>query len=138
MPAIDNCEPQIVHAVEKDGWMVIDQPYLLHFPRERGYVLADLRLQRVDSSAQIIVLEVKCFHQRSKWLEDFYHAIGQYMTYRTVMQLKKIDVPLYLAVPSEVYNTFFQRNVIQETVRRNGIHILAVNLETEEIDLWVT
>jgi hypothetical protein len=44
MPAFDQCHEQVVHALEKEGCQIADEPYRLAFPPRVGYV--DLRLSR--------------------------------------------------------------------------------------------
>jgi hypothetical protein len=137
MPATDNCEPQIIRALEKASWDVVDKPYTIFLPQEKGFVLADLRLQHRVTKQRMIVVEVKCFNSGQPVVDEFYRAVGQYWMYRSGIRLKQIDYPVYLAVPSHIYATFFQRAVIQNIIHESGIKILVVNLEKEEIMQWL-
>jgi hypothetical protein len=61
MPAIDDCEPQMIRALEKSGWRVIDHPLTLRNVLGRNHVYADLRLEQIVTGQQIIVVEVNAF-----------------------------------------------------------------------------
>jgi hypothetical protein len=137
VPALDNCEPQIIRALDKDGWLVIDHPLTIRNALGRNHVYADLRLRQTNTGQQIIVVEVKCFPDARSVLEEFYHAIGQYQVYRNALELNQMDVPLYLAVPLPVYADFFQRTLIQKTLGEVKVKLLVVDLENEVIVQWV-
>ena len=79
MPAQDACEPQIIRALEKAGWQMIARTVPIYLEHKR-VVYADLSLQR--ERQQIIVVEVKCFSEKRPLLDQFYHAVGQYLFYR--------------------------------------------------------
>lgn len=86
IPAVDNCEPQVIRALEKAGWRVIGKPFTLRI-REHDF-FADLQLERIEDSAnQIIVVEVKCFSDENAVAHDLQQAIGHYITYRAVLKI---------------------------------------------------
>jgi hypothetical protein len=82
MPAIDECEPQMLRALAKDDWAVINQPLTLRSGIARKQLFADLYLQKMTTKEQIIVVEIKCFPESRSRIDKFYHAIGQYQVYR--------------------------------------------------------
>jgi hypothetical protein len=45
MPALDHCQPAVVRALEKAGWLVIDQPLTIRNVIGRRHIYADLRLK---------------------------------------------------------------------------------------------
>lgn len=135
MPARDVCEPQVVAALEKAGWVVTNQPYTIGLNRVE-YAYADLRLRYVRDSRSIIVVEVKCFATATTYTDDFYHAVGQYLTYRAILRLKGVDEPLYLAVPLHFYDEITQRAVMQSVITDAKIS-LVVDLDDEEIVSWI-
>lgn len=116
MPAIDQCEPQVIRAFEKAGWIIINQPFTIRVAAHEG-IIADLRLQSTITAEEIIVIEVKCFADERSWLDDFYRAVGQYLVYRNGTALLGLSSPLFLAIPNNVYETFFQRKMIQATIK---------------------
>jgi XisH protein len=60
MPAIDQCEPAVINALQKAGWVVTHQPLFLRLDSHEA-IYADLRLQHQQDNQAIIILEVKCF-----------------------------------------------------------------------------
>jgi Holliday junction resolvase-like predicted endonuclease len=91
MPAIDKCEENIIKALEKEGWDVLDKPYQIKFAKKR-YVYADLGLINRDNE-KIIIVEVKCFP--SAPLDSFYGAVGQYISYRLMLKRDLIDSEIF-------------------------------------------
>jgi hypothetical protein len=138
MPAIDQCEPQVIEALRKAGWVATHQPFAIRIDkRKKGYVYADLRLSHPGDHQTIIVTEVKCFaDNRSLW-DDFYQATGQYLVYRNALALNNIKAPLYLAIPSQVYESFFQEPLVRATIQETGVKIIAVALEQAEVVTWM-
>lgn len=137
MPAIDQCEPQVVRAFEKAGWVITDEQFPIYVSK-REFVFADLRIQHVAESQTILVVEVKCFSSKRSLLDEFYHAVGQYAVYRNALRLAGINVNLYLSVPSHIYDTFFDRAMVNETIKDVRIKMVVVDLEREEIVSWIS
>jgi hypothetical protein len=137
MPAIDQCEPEIIEALEKAGYLVTTRPYPIRTGYKMEYVFADLRLKHAASNREIIVVEVKCFASgRLRWSE-FYGAVGQYIVYRNGLQLRRKKASVYIAVPSHIYNTFFQRILVQAALRDAKVQLIVVNVDTREIEQWI-
>lgn len=85
MSALDACEPQIIRALEKDGWQIVAKPYQIKI--DRRIVFADFSARHVngDSEHFIVVMEVKCFTNPKTDLTELYTAIGQYQLYLTAL-----------------------------------------------------
>lgn len=130
MPAIDVCEPQVIRALEKAGWKLSVKTYPIEY-RSQRYVYADLVFEQAER--QMIVVEVKCFTREEEDLDEFYRAVGQYLLYRNALQLQKLEFPLYLVVPQQVYERFFILSSVGATVKDARMSIIIVNLEREEI-----
>lgn len=139
MPAIDQCEEQVVRALEKSGWLVTHQPFAIRINKSRaGYVYADLRLRQKTDNQTIIVVEVKCFASTRTQLDEFYQAVGQYVSYRNALTINGMQLPVYLSVPSSVYTTFFQIPLIAAVVADIQIKLVVIDLEKEEITQWIS
>jgi hypothetical protein len=133
MPAIDSCEPAVIHALQKEGWRIVKHSVPIKLGQR--LILADLRLQRGDE--QIIVVEVKCFRDYREVIADLYTAIGQYMLYRNGLARMGIYAPLYLAIPHTIYQEIFQIDVVQDTVLDAKIRLIAVDLVNEVVIQWL-
>ena len=140
MPAIDHCEPAIVRALQRAGWVVTDQPLTIRADTGRlGYIYADLRLQQnVTDGDAIVVVEVKCFESADRFLDDFYRAVGQYIVYRNAIRLQGETIPVYLALPWIPFQRYFGSKLIQAALDDVRIDLIVVNLDTEEIVQWIT
>jgi len=138
MPAYDNCEPQIINALQKDGWRIISKPYMIRTNKHTAY--ADFSMQRGVNgrTEQIIVLEVKCFANPKTDLQELYTAIGQYGFYREVLRKKQRPLPLYLALPDSAYERLISDLNIKALLKDASVKMVIVNLEQEEIVEWIT
>ncbi|HRF95979.1 MAG TPA: element excision factor XisH family protein, partial [Aggregatilineales bacterium] len=76
MPAIDVCQPQIIRALEKDGWRV----YLrnAHFYNDGESIYIDLGIEKSHppNENQHLFIEIKCFPEK-RTLSELYLALGQ-------------------------------------------------------------
>ena len=138
MPALDNCEPQMINAFKKAEWNIRYHPFSIPTLMGNRHVFADLCLYNAATGKNIIVVEIKCFPPERSQLDEFYHGIGQYQVYGIALELNHIDVPLYLAVPQSVYEAFFQHQLIKTALERLAIRLVVVNLETEEVTQWIS
>lgn len=136
MPAIDQCEPQVIRALQKQGWIVTRRPFAIRLGKGES-IYADLRLVSAQDQRVIIVVEVKCFSEKRSILDEFYHAVGQYLFYRDVLVLKNINTPIYLSVPLNIYDTFFNRETVKTVVQNAQIKVIVVDLENEEVVSWL-
>lgn len=65
-------------------------------------------------------------------------ALGQFINYRTALRAEEPSRNLYLAVPLVTYNDFFNLPFIQTVVNENKLKLIIYNLETEEIEQWIS
>lgn len=136
--ATDACEPQIIRALEKDGWAIRNRPYSIRI-RTGESVLADFAVQRQIGTLvqQVIIFEVKCFANPNADLHEFYATLGQYLYYRTALELAKVYEPIYLAIPQQAYQRLMIRQVASAVLRDFGVKLIVVDVETEEITQWI-
>ena len=134
MPAFDSCHPQVVRALEKDGWTISSDQFLIRIDRSHR-VYIDIEAQHFNA-ASIMVVEVKCFQDVEAETSDLYAAIGQYMVYRNLLERSNLNIPLYLAIPIEAYLGVFNRMAFPLIVQ-NHVKMIVVDLEREVIDQWL-
>ena len=138
MPAIDRCEPQMIRAFQKSGWIVTHQPFAIKVDKTRtGYIFADLRLQRSIDHQSIIVVEVKCFESTRTALDEFYQAVGQYIVYRNALSANQILAPVYLAIPLIAYENFLLGELVQAVLKDIHMDLIVIDLEKEEVVEWI-
>ena len=133
MSALDKCHPQVVRAVEKDGWTVSPLPFTLIIDR-RNRVFIDIEAHQ--NNQQIMIVEVKCFSNSAIETTDLYSAVGQYMIYRHLLESKNLSYPLYLAVPKHAYEGIIQR-MAMTFMQKNDVKLIVVDLDDEVITRWM-
>jgi hypothetical protein len=121
-------------ALQKDGWIITDDPY----PLTSGNVdmLIDLgaeRLLAAEREGQRIAVEVKSFAGTSN-ISEFHTAHGQYIDYRYA--LEDVD-PNRLLYPIEPMPSFFTLQFIQKVIQRSQLRLLIYDPEQEVITQWL-
>jgi hypothetical protein len=132
VPAIDDCQVQIIRAMQKAGWTVSPKPYVLRLDRKYRLHI-DLEAQNDDK--HIVLIEVKCFSDTKAETVDLYHALGQYLIYRSLLKQQNLELELFLAVPNHAYRSVFAR-MGMPSIEENDVKIIVVDIEREEILEW--
>ncbi|CBN53781.1 MULTISPECIES: XisH family protein [Kamptonema] len=136
MPAKDAFHEVVKTALQKDGWQITHDPYTLQAGTLELYI--DLGAEKVvaaQKDGQKIAVEIKSFIGPSK-ISEFYTALGQFISYRAALQQQEADRILYLAIPSNVYHSFFTMGFIHSLVKQNKIYLIIYNIEREAIAQW--
>ncbi len=129
MPTEDICQPQVVTALKKDGWIITGQQvYLL---KGEHAIFIDIEAAKQPQHAFI---EVKCFPENNTSTE-FYIAVGQYLVYRQILSTQKPQHRLYLAMPQVVYEML--TDVHRDTLGDNHVKLIVVNIEEEVVAQWI-
>ena len=108
MSAKDIFHEIVKQALEKENWVVTDDPLKLKFGNVNFQI--DLGAERVlaaQRAGEKIAVEIKSFLNPSA-ITDFYAALGQFLSYRLAIEAIEPDRILYMAVPLDTYRTFFQ------------------------------
>jgi hypothetical protein len=136
MPQKDVIHEAVKHALMKDGWTILADPYTITFRRSQLY--ADLCAERqIDQQAKrVIVVEVKSFRGASA-LHDFHAALGQYITYRDLLAEMELPFQVYLAMSQEAYRTVFGLDAVEAITRRERLLLLVINARREEVIEWI-
>ncbi len=136
MSAKDAFHEVVKTALQKDGWQITHDPYTLQAGTLELYI--DLGAEKVvaaEKDGQKIAVEIKSFTGPSK-ISQFYTALGQFISYRSALQQQENERILYLAVPGNVYDSFFTMGFIQSLVKQNQIHLIVYDIEQEAIAQW--
>ena len=123
-------------ALEKEGWQVTDDPLKLRY--KGANLEIDLGAERVfaaERDGERIAVEVKTFASRSA-LNEFHAALGQYINYRRALQSLQPDRRLYLAIPQDAFETFFQLPFTQEAIEADQVALLVYEPSAEVIVEW--
>jgi XisH protein len=120
-------------ALEKDHWQITDDP--LKIVVGADFMLIDLAAERLllaERGQEFIAVEIKGLSQTSS-IHQFHAVLGQYLNYRLALRLTYPQYKLYLAVPEETFNTFYQREFSQLVIQEHHIAIMVYDVENEVI-----
>jgi XisH protein len=135
MSAIDNCQPQVIQALEKEGWSI--SPRQFRVQTDDRSIFIDLKASRQMNGRQanILLAEVKCFPEGGTNPEIFL-AFGQYIVYRSILNQENVSFPLYLTIPKIIFDVVFD-STIMRAVSDNRIKLVIINLDIKEVVQWI-
>ena len=123
-------------ALEKDGWLITNDPLVLTFKEVNLEIdLAAERLIAAERNAEKIAVEIKSFLGKSA-ISEFHTALGQYLNYRAALAELQPERRLYLGIPSDAFHSFFQLSFTRDAVRMHQIALIVYNPATEVIEAW--
>jgi hypothetical protein len=127
----------VKRALEKQNWVITADPLRLEFGGVGFQVdLAAERLLAANRADEKIAVEIKSFLNPSA-ITDFYAALGQFLSYRLALTATEPDRVLYLAVPSDAYETFFQLPFSEAAIAQYQVKLMVYDSTTEEISQWI-
>ena len=138
MSAKDLFHNVVKTALQKDNWQITHDPFHLKIEGNID-MYVDLGADKIlaaEKDLQKIAVEIKSFLGTST-ISEFHTAIGQYINYRYALEKLESERVLYLAVPLNTYNIFFQRPFIQSIIYRSQINLLVYDIKKEEIIKWL-
>lgn len=125
-------------ALEKELWIITDDP--LQVKTDLATLEIDLGAEQnllgAEQGGLKIAVEIKSFLSGSP-ISEWHTALGQFINYRDALADTQPDRKLYLAVPIDTYNSFFQSQFIQQSVRRHQIALLSYSPVQEIIVQWL-
>lgn len=135
--AKDKFHDAVKNALIKEDWTITDDPLFLQFGGVDLYVdLGAEKLIAAQKENQKIAIEVKSFLSYSV-ISDFHQAVGQVMNYRLILQREDPGRVLYLAVPLDVYESFFKLEFTQIAIADYRFKLIVYDIEQEAIALWI-
>jgi XisH protein len=70
-------------------------------------------------------------------MTDFYSALGQFLSYRLALESLEPDRLLYMAVPLDAYQTFFQLDFTKAAIKSYKILLIVYDIDNEVIVKWI-
>ena len=137
--AKDVFHQQVRKALEKDGWVITHDPFTIRIS-EAIKLQIDLAAENViaaERASEKIAVEIKSFIGDSD-ISAFHTALGQYLNYCQALEEQEPDRIVYLAVPFETYQGFFQLPFIQRALRRYQVQLIIYDPKLEEIKQWIS
>jgi XisH protein len=137
MSARDIFHEAVKCGLVKDGWTITKDPLELEW--EGVTVKIDIaadRLISADRGDEKIAIEIKSFISPSA-ISDFHTALGQCLNYQIMLEVHEPDRNLYLAIPIDAYENFFQTRFAQVAIARYHLSLIVYNPILEEIVKWI-
>lgn len=124
-------------ALENDNWIITDDP--LDLTVGEVTLFADLGAEQVLGAKrdnEKIAVEIKSFLDQSP-VSEFHKALGQYENYRLSLEELDPNRILWLAIPDEAWNGFFQRPFIKKAIQRYGISLIIFDPNDKSVVQWI-
>mgnify|MGYP003446278964 CR=1 FL=1 len=138
MAARDLFHDAVKVALQKENWVITDDPLKMEAGGAKFEIdLGAERLLAAERAGEKIAVEIKTFLSDSP-ITDYHAALGQFLNYRLVLELKDPDRRLYLAIPVAVHEAFFQREFLQISVERYQINRIVYDPLNEVILQWIS
>ncbi len=137
MPAKDIYHDVVKKALEKDRWMITDDPLKLKVGvRDLFIDLGAKQLLAAEKGERKIAVEIKSFIGLSP-VKDLENALGQYTLYSDILEESEPDRVLYLAIRQETYNDLFEEPIGKILLRKSRLRLLVFDSGREEILQWI-
>lgn len=125
-------------ALINDGWSITHDPYPLRkWNPDWEIDLGAEKMIAAEKGSEKIAVEIKSFLAAS-FGNEFHTILGQYINYCLGLSQIEPERILYLAVPSNIWETEFQRSGIQFSVNSMKVKIIVYDLEAKKIEKWIT
>ncbi|MBD2280882.1 MAG: fatty-acid synthase [Dolichospermum sp. DEX189] len=124
--------------LEKDGWIITDDPLILVIGET--LLKADLGAEKLftaEKEGRKIAVEIKDF-DASSVISELEKTMGQLQLYQWALEEQEPERQLFLAISQAVYISQFQRPIFQIAIQRNKINLLIYVPDQEVIVKWIT
>ena len=123
--------------LEKDGWIITDDPLILVIGET--LLKADLGAEKLftaEKEGRKIAVEIKDF-DASSVISDLQKTMGQLQLYQWALEKQEPDRQLFLAISQEMYIKHFQKPIFQLAIERNKINLIIYEPDQEVIIQWI-
>lgn len=134
--AKDKYHEDVKIALLKEGWAITQDPlYVETAARTLEIDLGAERLIGAEKEGIKIAVEIKSFLGVSE-IHDFYKALGQFNYYFLALRRQEPERVLFLAVPVDTYETFFQEPLTIEAIEFYNLRVVVYNSDKQTIETW--
>jgi len=123
-------------ALLKEEWIITADPLRIKIDGVKLEIdLAADKVVAAEKQGRKIAIEIKSFLNNST-ITDFHAALGQFLNYRLGLTMTDSDRILYLAVPEDTFESFFQERFVQEAIKLYELRLLIYDSDQEIIVIW--
>ncbi len=123
--------------LEKEGWMITEDPYRIELDQANFQIdLAAEKIIAAEKDNHKIAVEIKSFLNPSA-VTDFYGALGQFLSYRLVLKTIEPQRLLFLAIPLDAYEDFFQSTFAQLAINEYQLKLIIYDSEKGGLTQWI-
>jgi hypothetical protein len=138
MSAKDLFHNAVKRGLQKESWTITNDPLELELEEITFKIdLGAERLIAAEKANEKIAVEIKSFVGAST-VSDFHTALGQFLNYRIMLEANGSERLLYLAVPLETFETFFQTRFAQIVLQRHQLKLIVYDQLSEVIVRWIS
>ncbi len=134
----DSLHDSARRTLEKDGWVITDDPLILVL--EKTLLKADLGAEKfftAEKDNRKIAIDIKDFDTPSV-ISELEKTMGQLQLYQWALEAQEPERQLFLAVSNAIYLKHFKKPIFQLVLNRNKINLLVYEPEQEVILQWIT
>ncbi|MBD1836939.1 XisH family protein [Coleofasciculus sp. FACHB-64] len=136
MAAKDLFHNAVKQALLKEQWTITADPLTIKIEGVKFEIdLAAEKVFAAEKAGRKIAVEVKSFLNNSV-INDFHVALGQFLNYRLALQMREPDRTLYLAIPFDTFDSFFQERFVQEAVKIYQLKLVVYDPSKEVVIEW--
>lgn len=133
----DNSHFSLRRAIEKDGWVITDDPLILIL--KQTVLKADLGAEKIlaaEKQGNKIAIEIKDFNNFSA-ISELEKTIGQLQLYQWALEEQEPERQLFLAINQAAYSKHFKKPIFELVIQRNKINLLIYESTQEVIVQWI-
>jgi XisH protein len=136
MAAKDLFHDAVRQALLKEDWIITADPLKIKIEGVKLEIdLAADKVLAAQKAGQKIAVEIKSFLNASA-ITDFHAALGQFLNYRLALQMSESDRILYLAVPIDTFESFFQEKFTQQAVNVYQVKLIIYDPVNDIVVEW--
>lgn len=137
MSAKDRFHDVVKTALTKEQWIITQDPLGFKYGKVDFQIdLGAEKLLAAERENEKIAVEIKSFLNPSA-ITDFYAALGQFLSYRLALETIEPERTLYLAIPLESYQTFFQLDFTKTAIQKYKVLLIVYDPVKEIITKWI-
>lgn len=138
MPARDTHHEAVRLALAKDGWKITHDPLRILWQEKVMFI--DLGAETIiaaEKKQKKIAVEIKTFANINA-VYDIHSAADQYVFYRSVLKRLQPERLVYLAIPSDVFDSLFDEGRVGEVLLEDEqIRVIIFDPEMKEVLRWL-